>query len=545
MEKVLVVDANARLKGRKLATIDVIGVGPRLVTALLKRYGFEAVLQPYENVLGNKNLMKQFNVLAISFMVSDTVAVDKLLNQWRKIKDGKGVAVLGGPGVLSPRVLDLLDFDLAFLGEVEFVFYELFYRRGFKSFKEIAEQIVDKDATLSGIAVKKNNQVVIRGLAPWTPKELLFSVIPEVNDIRNYPFFWACRVYVETVRGCSNFKRPRFTATGKECTNCGICIIGKLSERITCPIGIPPGCGYCSVPLIHGYPRSRDPYSILEEVRRLLNIGVTRVVLSAPDFLDYCREQKVEGPLTDPCNPSPNLEAIEKLLKDITNLEAVAEGKASILVENVKACLLDEYVAELLGRYLRGSAIYIGLESCSDKLLEAIGRPSKCADVLKAIEFLSKYGLKPYVYIMHRIPMEDSEDISKTIDVIPHLEKLGVERIVLYRFKPLPRTAFEIAMDNTNAEYIKYVEELKAKVKEFNEKAKVKLLGKIIDVVIASQYPRNKRYLVAYPLKHGPVVLIKASKNFIGCIARVRITKVVSDRIVVGELISTRYRILH
>ncbi|MEM4789593.1 MAG: radical SAM protein, partial [Ignisphaera sp.] len=452
MEKVLVVDANARLKGKKLSTVDVVGVGPRLVTALLKYYGFEAVLQPYENVLGNRNLMKQFNVLAISFMISDIVAVNKLLKQWRKIKNVKGLVVLGGPGTLSTRVLNLLDFDLAFLGEIELTFYELFYKRGFKSFKEITEYVVDEDTMLSGVAVKKKNQVINGGLAPWTPRELLFNVIPEVNDTRNYPFFWACRVYVETVRGCSNFRRPRFTTLGKKCINCGICIVGKLSERIACPVGIPPGCGYCSVPLIHGYPRSRSPFSIVEEVRKLLNIGITRVVLSAPDFLDYCREQKVEEPLTDPCSPSPNLEAIEKLLKELTNLEAVAEGRASVLVENIKACLLDEYVAELLGRYLKGSAIYIGLESCSDKLLETVGRPSKCVDVLKAIELLSKYGLKPYVYIMYRIPFEDPEDISRTINVIHHLEKLGVERIVLYRFKPLPRTALEIAMNNANAE---------------------------------------------------------------------------------------------
>jgi len=544
LEKVLVVDANARLKGKKLTTLDVVGVGPRLVTALLKYYGFEAILQPYENVLGNKNLMKQFDVLAVSFMISDTLAVEKLLHQWRKVKDKKGVVVLGGPGTLSFRALNVLDFDLAFLGEVEYTFYEIFYRKGFKLFREITEHVADENEIPSGTAIKKKNQVIDGGLAPWAPKDLLFNVIPEVNDVRNYPFFWACRIYVEAVRGCSNFRRPRFTTLGKECINCSICIVGKLSERIYCPVEIPPGCGYCGVTLVHGYPRSRNPYSIIEEVRRLLKLGITRVVLSAPDFLDYYREQKVEEPLTDPCNPSPNLEAIEKLLKEITNVESIVEGKASILVENIKACLVDEYVAEILGRYLKGSAIYIGLESCSDKLLEVVGRPNKCVDVLRAIELLTKYGLKPYVYIMYRTPFESIDDLSKTINVIPYLENLGVERIVLYRFRPLPRTAFETTRENTNAEYLKYVEALKANVKEFNERAKVNLVGRILDVVIASEYPRNRRYLVTYPLRHGPVVLLRASKNLIGCVARVRVTKVVSDRIVIGTLVSIRHRIL-
>lgn len=546
MDKILVVDANARLKGKRLTTLDVIGVGPRLITALLRHYGFDADLHPYENVIKGKELMKRYDVIAISFMSSDVVAVEKLIRMWRKIHSLGGVVVLGGTGTLDRKALELLDFDIAFIGEAETVFYDIFYKQKYKSFKELVQRIREVESVPRGIAVKKNNIIIGGDLAPWAPKELLFRIIPEIEGVTNYPFYWACRVYVEVVRGCSNFRRPLFTKFIERCLNCHICESKDLDKRILCPVGVPPGCGYCSVPLIHGYPRSRDLYSIVEEVRRLLNIGVTRIVLSASDFLDYCRESKVGGVLTDPCNPYPNVDMIEKLLKEVTSFEAVVEGRAAILIENIKACLIDEYIAELLGRYVRGTAVYIGLESCSDRLLNVIGRHSTCRDTLRSIELLSKYGIRPYVYLMHGLPLENVEDIKKTIGVIPHLEKIGVERIVLYKFLPLPRTAFgnyDVGRSEQSQEYLEHIGLLKDSIRKFNESVKTRLIGRIIDVITASEYPKDRRYIISYPLYHGPVVLLRLSKKFIGYIIRVRITRVLSDRIVVGIPIHTKYRV--
>lgn len=543
MEKVLVVDANARLRGKRLTTLDVIGVGPRVVAALLRRYGFQASLYPYEKVIANPSIMKEYDVLAASFMISDAVAVKNLIRAWRKTKESEGIVVLGGPGVLSTEMLKRLDFDIAIIGEAEVVLHEMFYSRGFRSFRDVVEGAEETNA-VRGVCIRRGGKIIDGGLGPWAPRELLFKVMPDIEGVTRYPFYWACRIYVEVVRGCSNFRRALITSSGIRCTNCGLCRSGDLSQRLWCPIGIPPGCGYCSVPLVHGPPRSRDLYSIIEETQRLIDIGATRIVLSAPDFLDYGREIGIEGPLTDPCYPPPNLDMIEKLLRELTRIDAIVDGRATLMIENIKACLVDERVAEVLGRYLKGTAIYIGLESCSEELLKAMGRPSTCRDTLRAIELLTRHGLKPYVYLIHGLPLEGVDDIAKTIEVLPHLEKIGVERIILYRFTPLPRTALSKGSTNTNTDYVQIVERLKNDVKRFNEKAKASLVGRVMDVIIASTYPKDKRYLVSYPLRHGPVVLLRLPKKFVGYIARVRISKVISDRIVLGILVQLIRRVV-
>jgi len=544
LEKVLVIDANARCSGKRFATLDVIGVGPRLVTALLESYGFEAVLHPYENIMSNPKLVRNYDVVAISFMVSDATAVQKLLKLLKRFRKNRGLVVLGGPGTLDEAVLKALDFDVAFIGEAEYTLHYLFRRCGYCSFYEIVHEIGSSKEVPKGLAIKRGNRIVSGGLGYWVPKDLLFKVIPEVNDLENYPYYWACRIYVEVVRGCSNFCRP---SVASSCSECRVCSSEDLSKRVICPAGIPPGCGYCNVPLIHGYARSRDTYSIVEEVRRLLDLGATRIVLSAPDFLDFGRDAKVRDILTDPCNSSPNIDMIEKLLEELANIEQVSEGKASISIENIKACLMNREVAEVLGRYLKNTAVYIGLESCSNKLLNIVGRPSKCEDVLNAIKLLADKGLRPYVYLIHGLPHEDVEDIKKTIEVIPLLKDLGVERIVLYKFRPLPKTAFEKIDKVVGAfdpEIPKYQEVLKEEIRNFNTYRKMEFIGRHIDVVIASKHHRYPHYLVGYPLTHGPVTLVKISKRYIGYLARVKIVKALSDRIVLGELVHIKQKIV-
>jgi hypothetical protein len=61
------------------------------------------------------------------------------------------------------------------------------------------------------------------------------------------------------------------------------------------------------------------------------------------------------------------------------------------------------------------------------------------------------------------------------------------------------------------------------------------MVGKIIRVVVAERYDRDKRLLVAYPLKHGPVVLIESPQPWEGKVIDVEVTGVASERIIRGK----------
>jgi hypothetical protein len=69
-----------------------------------------------------------------------------------------------------------------------------------------------------------------------------------------------------------------------------------------------------------------------------------------------------------------------------------------------------------------------------------------------------------------------------------------------------------------------------------NALLKQDLMGMKMRVVVAEPYDRDSRYSVAYPMLHGPVVLIEGVEGMEGSVVEVEITRLVSNRMVEGSL---------
>jgi len=549
--RVLVVDANGYGSGRRVSTLDVIGVGPRLVVSLLQLLNADQVeLVTADKIIETRcKYCVDFDTIAISFMTSDKEAVRRIVKLWKKSSGKKRFVLLGGPGALDYEFLQELDYDVAVLGEAEIPLMNIKANYGsLETFLDVVHQMSNstKISIPRGVIVKHINEVNAKHeIAPWTPKNLLDEIVPDIGSVKSYDFYWARRVYVEVVRGCSNFYRPFYTPNRGECPRCMLCRRAPLENRLNCPWNTPPGCGYCSVPLIHGPARSISIHRLVYEIKRLIDLGVTRIVLSAPNFLDYGRDEFVASkPLTDPRAPPPNIHRIKELFEAIYGISEVADGLVSISVENVEACLVNDDVADLLSEYLKGTVIYVGIESGSDRLLDAIGRPCLFHESIESIKKLIDRGIRVYAYLLHGLPGERPEDIEETVKAVDILRSIGVERIVLYRFTPLPRTAFENASRPSAAVKDPIRRILYEKVKEFNTKSKYRILGRVLKAVVASRY-RGFRQLIAYPLTHGPVVMVEGSEKLIGAVVMVKIVDVISDRLVRGEIVSVLRRVIN
>ena len=533
---VVLVDCLARGSGKRYSTIDVIGPGPRLILSILKRYSIEAELYTFEDVVKRPNILRYFSTLMVSAMSSDIKASLRILKLWSKYSKRKTISIIGGPIAVEYEKLLRMGYNLVVYGEAEKTLEDLVKKGVFEN-RAISELVRD----IKGIAYRENSRIIFNGSRKWLTRHELSMYKPDVDSITRYELYWAARVYVEVVRGCSNFRRPTILpTTNKQCIKCNICTTGPLEQRILCPIQIPPGCGYCTVPAIFGPARSRSKEVIYQEVKELVNMGVNRIVLSAPDILDYGRDILVEPkPLTDPRSPPPNITALKSLFETLWNVSEVSSGEVTIMVENVKPNLVTEDTANLLGEYFKGTPIYIGLETGHEKHHIAIGRPSTVSEAIKAIKLLKERELRPYVYLIHGLPGESRETIAATMNIIDILKDLGVEKVILYRFTPLKGSAFENFPKPSPAVLNPLTRELYNKVIEFNTIQKRRFIGKVLKVFIVAQYPKNPDYLVSYPQKHGPVILIKGGKNLIGYLAEVKITEIISDRLVKGVLLRT------
>ncbi|MEM3904224.1 MAG: hypothetical protein QXP11_01030, partial [Sulfolobales archaeon] len=104
----------------------------------------------------------------------------------------------------------------------------------------------------------------------------------------------------------------------------------------------------------------------------------------------------------------------------------------------------------------------------------------------------------------------------------------------LYRFTPIKYTAFEGFPKPKPAVKSRTTRKLYDVVKELNIKLKEKLIGNVVKAVVVG---RRGSYLITYPLPHGPVTYVRSSTVGIGSVVLVRVTKVLNDREVFGDVV--------
>ncbi len=528
--KPLIVDTLASGKGTRLTTRDVIGAGPRTVAGVLEKHGMKPTIVPVEKFLRDKIKNQSFDVILISGMTSDIPSMGKTIRKWRK--GNKGSVIIGGPSSSEPkRVLKRTGADIAITGEGEKTLSELIELGALQGATDGLNEVL-------GISYRNKKRVTVNPMRPVQSREVFKDYQASTDTISGYELYKSARVYVEVLRGCSNYHRARIGPFGDRCTFCEQCTESGLVERYNCPVGIPPGCGYCSVPSLYGPPKSRPMEIILDEVRRLLEIGVHRIVLSAPGFLDYGRDLLVEpNPLTDPRNPEPNYKEIEELLSGLKELPQMKTGNASLMIENIKSSLVTKRASNILGSYLKDTPVSVGFETGSDSHSVQLGRPDTPSETIISLRRLKEVGMKPYVYFIHGLPGQTKETANETVDMINKSMKLGADRVILYRFRSLPASAFSGCPSGSPAVYDPNSKLIYDAAQRANMGSKEKLVGKTLKVVVANRYGRDRNYSVAYPMLHGPVVLVKGGDFVGGKVFRVKITGVASDRMVYASKI--------
>jgi radical SAM superfamily enzyme YgiQ (UPF0313 family) len=142
--------------------------------------------------------------------------------------------------------------------------------------------------------------------------------------------------------------------------------------------------------------------------------------------------------------------------------------------------------------------------------------------------------LKPYVYFIHGLPGQNPETVEATVRSIRESVRAGASRIILYRFQPLPMSAFHGFPGAPPAVKDLLSKRIYDEARKANEELKEDLVGETLRVVIAEYYDRDPRLHVAYPMLHGPVVLVEDAERHKGEIVEVEITGVVSHRMVRG-----------
>ena len=520
--KILIVDALSAGEGQRKSSRDTIGCGPRTVAGVFEKHKIPCHIQRAEQILSAKSPFKGFDHLAISAMTMDSPVVRRIAGYWKRARK-TGRIIIGGPITAAPSLLSESLADLFVLGEGEATLDDLLQRR-------YLNEKIDLSA-VKGIAYLSSGRVKLTARRPFLSENDLSDIfVPSATRIIDYVAYQASKVYVEVVRGCSNYRRTRLPLNnGTRCSECGHCDSPHPEVRMDCPEDIPPGCGFCSVPGTWGPPRSRSVKAIVSEVNALVNLGVHRIVLEAPGFLDY---QRGTHPQTNPCSPPANLAALRELFTGLNAINPIATGDVHLAIENMKACLFTEQVAQTLVDCSISSSPNIGLETGSEEHLQKIGKCGSTSDVLEAVRVASKFGMKPFVYFIYGLPGESEATIKASVDMMRKLSAAGVERFILYGFRPLPGSAFEGYPASSQDDPLGQM--LRKEVEQINRLSKDSYLGQTIRGIAAEPSWSRHGYTMVYPLGEGPLMTVAGGFSP-GTPLSVRVTKVLSSSLLLGE----------
>ncbi|NHJ13723.1 MAG: radical SAM protein [Candidatus Thorarchaeota archaeon] len=524
-DRVLIIDALSAGAGRRTSSRDSIGCGPRAIAGALERQDLHCRIQRIEDIILSPRRLKAYDHIAVSAMSMDIPAVTQLTKLWKRERP-RGRMIIGGPIAFNPEdVLKALKPDLLVIGEGEVTLEHLLEQH------YLTERI-DLSA-IEGLAYLENGTCHLtppRKLI--TPEQWSSSYNASTGRIVDYSDYQAARVYVEVLRGCSNFGRPTIPLPdGRGCTDCGNCKSSDMSDRLECPENIPPGCGFCSVPNTWGPPRSRSIESITKEVEDLISLGVHRIILEAPDFLDYHRGSP---PTTNPCAPPANNDAIEALLTGLNEIALVRAGNVHISIENMKACLFTEEVASMLSRTLSSVSPNIGLETGSDLHMTQIGKCGTVNDVLKAVRIAERYSMHPYVYFIYGLPGETIESVQASISLMDEISETGAERIILYGFRPLPASAFSDFPAPLQNDPLS--EPLRRAAARINRSKKDGYIGKTLRGVAAEPSWSRHGYTMVYPLGEGPIMTVRGGFSS-GSVLTLKVNRVLSPGLLEAEVI--------
>jgi len=191
---------------------------------------------------------------------------------------------------------------------------------------------------------------------------------------------------------------------------------GYFSMNMGTTRGCPFKCNWCAKPIYGNRYNSRSPRNVVDELLFLKDKFHF-------DHIWFCDD--IFG-----LKPGWVNEFASLVEKENLDFRFKIQSRADLLLQddNIKA----------LAR-AGCDNVWIGAESGSQKILDAMDKGITIAQIRKATQLLKENGIKPSFFIQFGYPGETIEDIGKTIDMINELLPFSIGISVSY---PLPGTVF-------------------------------------------------------------------------------------------------------
>jgi len=231
--------------------------------------------------------------------------------------------------------------------------------------------------------------------------------------------------------------------------------------------GCSNGCTYCAIPLIRGSLRSRPLEEVLEEARRLSDLGVKELYVIAQDTTAYLYDKGER-------------EGLLRLLEELEKIEGIEWIRLMYTYPSHISDSLIDFISnsEKVVKYLD-----VPLQHISDKVLSSMGRKYTKAEAVKLIEKLRERipGIAVRTTFIVGFPTEGESEFEELhsfirdyeLDWVGFFKYYREEGTVAYRMGDLP--------DDLKESRLSLLEETQFWI---YEKKHRKLIGEEFDLIV-------------------------------------------------------------
>ena len=268
--------------------------------------------------------------------------------------------------------------------------------------KQCADFVVlgEVEQTLVELARNRHRPGSVCGIAYRDPSTKVLCITAKrapIPDLDSLPFPSWDLVDMESYRTAWNEAHGEFS-------------LNAISSR-----GCPFQCNWCAKPVFGGHYRVRSPQSMALEMHRLKK-------RFHPDHLWFADDIFA-------LSPSWTYLFADEVERRSAQIPFKMQSRCDLMTRNTVSALRRAGCAE----------VWMGAESGSQKVLDAMEKGIRVEEIFHARENLAKHDIRVGLFLQFGYPGETWEDIRKTIDMVRRAEPDAIGVSVSY---PLPGTKF-------------------------------------------------------------------------------------------------------
>ena len=282
----------------------------------------------------------------------------------------------------------------------------------------------------------------------------------------------------------------------------------KYKASVTIMYGCNNFCSYCIVPYVRGRERSRSPYKILEEVKKLAEEGYKEITLLGQNVNSYVGNDEIKN-FADLLRAVCKIEGIERIGFISPHPKDFTDDVIDAIKDNNKITRI----------------IHLPLQSGNTKVLKEMNRKYSKEQYLELAQKM-KDKIPDIVFstdIIVGFPGETDEEFEDTLDVV---RKINFEQIFMFIYSKREGTVAAAREDQIPEEikhkrFDKLKELYESRVDENNEK----YIGTIQRVLIEGYSKNNENTYTARTNTNKVVIFDKTDEYKIGDIIDLKITE--------------------